>query len=80
MKCKWCTFRSSSKRDMAIHIKNNHRSKLPASVTSHPSFDDSTSFIDIPDLDFSDFIADDKTESFSGGGGDFDGGGSSDDY
>ena len=78
MKCKWCSFRSGSKRDLAVHIKNNHRSKLPASVTSHPSFDDSTSFVDIPGIDFSDFTADD-TPSFSGGG-DFDGGGSSDDY
>lgn len=47
MKCKFCSFRTRDRRIMAEHMKNNHRSHVPASAFNSSGYGHSdTSFLD----------------------------------
>lgn len=75
MKCKFCSFKTASKSTMITHIKNNHRSRITTSSSCSDSWIE-----DAIVNSMSDFVSEDSTPTYEGGGGSFDGGGASGEY
>jgi len=90
IKCKFCTFSTTDRKEMARHLKNNHSFQLRGMSHTPLRDDDSNdlsaietaldAFIVVESLSSNNDDSSDDVGGFSGGGGSFDGGGSSDSY